>query len=67
MNDGTPITIPVSADGVWPVVGEKLIPAGGYHVSFNNLPAAFVAPIRPGWWTTCLEILPAKERARGRF
>ncbi len=31
------------------------------------LPAPFVETIRTGWWTTCLEILPAKERARGRF
>jgi hypothetical protein len=20
-----------------------------------------------GWWTSCLEILPSRERARGRF
>ncbi len=32
----------------------------------ERLPAPFVATIRTGWWTTCLEILPAKERARGR-
>jgi hypothetical protein len=24
----------------------------------------FVETVRTGWWTTCLEILPAKERAR---
>ncbi|HSQ60812.1 MAG TPA: metallophosphoesterase family protein [Acidobacteriota bacterium] len=33
----------------------------------EGLPAPFVETIRTGWWTTCLEILPAKERARGRF
>jgi len=33
----------------------------------ESLPAEFVETIRTGWWTTCLEILPAKERARGRF
>jgi len=33
----------------------------------ERLPAPFVETIRTGWWTTCLEILPAKERARGRF
>lgn len=27
----------------------------------------FVETIESGWWTTCLEILPAKERARGRY
>lgn len=31
------------------------------------LPPEFVETIRTGWWTTCLEVLPAKERARGRF
>ncbi len=31
------------------------------------LPPEFVETIRTGWWTTCLEILPAKERASGRF
>jgi predicted phosphodiesterase len=30
------------------------------------LPPEFVETIRTGWWTTCLENLPAKERARGR-
>jgi diadenosine tetraphosphatase ApaH/serine/threonine PP2A family protein phosphatase len=33
----------------------------------EGLPAEFVETITTGWWTTCLEILPAKERARGRF
>jgi hypothetical protein len=29
--------------------------------------AEFVETIETGWWTTCLEILPARERARGRY
>ena len=33
----------------------------------EKLPPDFVETIRTGWWTTCLEILPAKERARGTF
>lgn len=33
----------------------------------EELPAEFVATIRTGWWTTCLEILPARERAASRF
>ena len=33
----------------------------------EKLPDAFVETIRTGWWTTCLEILPAKERARGKY
>jgi predicted phosphodiesterase len=33
----------------------------------EGLPPEFAETIRTGWWTTCLENLPAKERARGRF
>jgi hypothetical protein len=31
------------------------------------LPDEFIETIRTGWWTTCTEILPAKERARGIY
>ena len=31
------------------------------------LPPEFVATIRSGWWTTCLENLPGRERMRGRY
>ncbi len=33
----------------------------------EDLPEEFVETILTGWWTTCLEIMPAKERAGGRF
>lgn len=33
----------------------------------EGLPEEFVTTILTGWWTTCLEVLPAKERRRGRF
>jgi hypothetical protein len=33
----------------------------------ERLPQEFVATIETGWWTTCLEILPAKERSASRF
>ena len=29
------------------------------------LPNEFIETIETGWWTTCLEVLPMKERARG--
>jgi len=32
----------------------------------ERLPDEFIETVRTGWWTTCLEILPAKERARGK-
>jgi predicted phosphodiesterase len=51
----------------------RFIPVAYDHESLARemeeeaLPPEFVATIRTGWWTTCLEILPAKERARGKF
>ena len=51
----------------------ELIPVAYDHEALaremaeENLPPEFIETIRTGWWTTCLEILPAKERARGRF
>jgi predicted phosphodiesterase len=32
----------------------------------EHLPEEFVETLLTGYWTTCLEILPAKERSRGR-
>ncbi|HEX5443726.1 MAG TPA: metallophosphoesterase, partial [Pirellulales bacterium] len=32
----------------------------------EGLPEEFQETIMTGWWTTCLEILPSKERRRGR-
>jgi predicted phosphodiesterase len=33
----------------------------------EDLPAEFVETVRTGWWTCCLESMPVKERARGRY
>jgi hypothetical protein len=33
----------------------------------EELPEEFVESLLGGWWTTCLEVLPAKERSRGRY
>ncbi len=33
----------------------------------EKLPPEFIATVLTGWWTTCLEVLPAKERRRGKF
>lgn len=38
-----------------------------YEMRQERLPEEFVETILTGWWTTCLEILPARERASGRF
>jgi predicted phosphodiesterase len=33
----------------------------------QNLPQPFIETIETGWWTTCLEVMPVKERLRGRY
>jgi diadenosine tetraphosphatase ApaH/serine/threonine PP2A family protein phosphatase len=33
----------------------------------ERLPEEFIETVQSGWWTTCLEALPAKERMAGRF
>ena len=33
----------------------------------EGLPPEFIETILGGWWTTCLEILPARERAASRY
>ncbi len=33
----------------------------------ERLPREFQETLLTGWWTTCLEILPGKERRRGKF
>ncbi len=58
--DGRPLTvefIPVRYD----------VDALADEMRDERLPDEFIETIRTGWWTTCLEILPGKERARGRF
>jgi predicted phosphodiesterase len=33
----------------------------------EGLPEEFVETVLTGWWTTCLEVLPGRERRRGRY
>ena len=33
----------------------------------EGLPDEFVSTIESGWWTTCLEVLPSRERRCGRY
>lgn len=35
------------------------------EMRLERLPEEFVETIETGWWTTCLEVLPMKERSRG--
>jgi uncharacterized Fe-S cluster-containing radical SAM superfamily protein/diadenosine tetraphosphatase ApaH/serine/threonine PP2A family protein phosphatase len=43
----------------WRAQAESMRAAG--------LPEPFVETIETGWWTTCLEIVPPRERARGAY
>jgi diadenosine tetraphosphatase ApaH/serine/threonine PP2A family protein phosphatase len=71
-NDGTP--------RVWyalltaaPDVEVQFVPVAYDHESVaraieaEGLPPEFAETLRTGWWTTCLENLPSRERLRGRF
>jgi predicted phosphodiesterase len=33
----------------------------------ERLPQEFIETVLTGWWTTCLEVLPSKERRRGKY
>ncbi|MCG8462654.1 MAG: metallophosphoesterase [Holophagales bacterium] len=54
-------------------LGIRLLPLRYDHRSLardmrrEELPEPFVETILTGWWTTCLEILPARERAASRY
>lgn len=77
-NDGTPqvwytlLTLGASPAATQPVQVE-FIPVHYDHERLaaemrdEKLPPEFIATVLTGWWTTCLEVLPAKERRRGKF
>jgi hypothetical protein len=72
-NDGNPnvwyAMLEEGAEGL----GVELVPLPYDHLGLaaemraEELPEEFVETILTGWWTTCLEILPARERAASRF
>jgi diadenosine tetraphosphatase ApaH/serine/threonine PP2A family protein phosphatase len=71
-NDGTPrvwYTILTAGTGL----EVEFVPLAYDHEALaremeaEQLPREFIETIRTGWWTTCLENLPARERQRSRF
>jgi diadenosine tetraphosphatase ApaH/serine/threonine PP2A family protein phosphatase len=70
-NDGTTRVGYTILDAGEPVLA-RYVPLEYDHESLaaemrgERLPEPFVETILTGWWTTCLEVLPAKERARGK-
>lgn len=71
-NDGTPRVSYTILDSSHPLLTEQA-PLDYDHEALaqemedERLPVPFIETIRTGWWTTCLEILPEKERSRGRY
>jgi pyruvate-formate lyase-activating enzyme len=49
----------VGLDYDWSAQAESMRAAG--------LPEPFAETVETGWWTTCLEVVPPRERARGRY
>jgi hypothetical protein len=71
-NDGTP-RVWYTLLSATPDLAVEFVPVLYDHESVaremqrEGLPAEFVDTIRSGWWRCCLESLPVKERARGRY
>lgn len=59
IQDGNARAELVALDYDWQAQAASMTAAG--------LPQPFVETIQTGWWTTCLEILPPRERSRGRY
>ncbi len=73
-NDGTPrVWYTLLHAGPGPGWRAEFVPVDYDHerlaaeMRAEGLPGEFVRTTLTGWWTTCLESLPAKERAAGRF
>jgi diadenosine tetraphosphatase ApaH/serine/threonine PP2A family protein phosphatase len=56
-----------------PVLSVEFVPVAYDHerlaaeMRAEKLPEEFVQTVLTGWWTTCLEVLPARERRRGPY
>ncbi|MFQ5877902.1 MAG: metallophosphoesterase family protein [Acidobacteriota bacterium] len=63
----------ITAREPWEPLHVEFLPVSYDHERFaaemrtEGLPEEFIETIRTGWWTTCLEILPARERGAGRY
>jgi len=58
------INVPTSVEFV-PVEYDHLRLA--QEMQSEHLPDEFIQTVLTGWWTTCLEILPSRERRSGRY
>jgi predicted phosphodiesterase len=57
----------------WGEVKNEFIPIHydykrlAHELKEENLPEEFITTLETGYWTTCLEIMPRKERERGKY
>jgi len=56
--------VPISVDFI-PIEYDHLRLAN--EMRQQSLPDEFIDTVLNGWWTTCLEILPSRERRAGRY
>lgn len=72
-NDGRTEVVYAMVEAQDQGLGVEIVPLRYDHerlareMRAERLPEEFVLTVLSGWWTTCLEILPARERARSRF
>jgi hypothetical protein len=72
-NDGAPRVWYSVLDGHGDELRVEQVPIDYDHQALAEemrgeaLPDEFIETILTGWWTTCLEILPARERSASRF
>ena len=71
-NDGNPEVWYAMLEEVDGELAHEFVPVSyaveelANEMADEGLPEEFIETIRTGWWTTCLEVLPGKERGRGR-
>lgn len=72
-NDGRPEVWFAVLEATSSAVVSTFVPVAYDHARLaremraESLPEEFAETIESGYWTTCLEVLPAKERARGKY
>lgn len=72
-NDGRPDGWYAVIDCAGGTASAEIVPvsydasAHANEIRSARLPEAFAVTAETGWWTTCLEVVPPPERARGKY
>lgn len=65
--------LPCTARGAAVAVSVEFVPVTydfrrlADEMNREQLPEEFIETVVSGWWTTCLEVLPSRERRKGRY